>query len=159
MSVSRASRFVAYVMDHDLQILTHRREACTLLSSALARNGDSHCIELSADKFDKMLTYLQQNDQQVHYASAANTVGVYAIVKLVGELRRRLRDYPDPTQVDLGQDFLSPRGPPPQRDEAETAEQSQRPQGVPVLNVSRLGQLSQLSARQTPRSHRTEGED
>jgi len=112
LSVQRASHFVAYCMEHDLQILAHRREAYSYLCSALAKSGDINVISMSGDKFDKMMTYLQQNDQQVHYASAGNTVGTYAIVKLVAELRRRLRDHDDPTDVDLGHDYLSPRNPP-----------------------------------------------
>jgi len=136
LSVSRASRFVAYCMEHDLQILTHRREAHTILRTTLAKAGDQKILELSSDKFDKMMTFLQQNDQQVHYASASNTVGVYAIVKLIGELRRRLRDYETPGVVDLGESYLSPRGP-----SSGTFGQPQAStgrEGVPPLDISRL---------------------
>jgi len=146
LSVARCSRFVAYCMEHDLQILAHRREAHTLLRSTLAVSGDTHCIELSADKFDKIMTFLQQNDQQVHYASAANTVGVYAIVKLIGELRRRMRDYHVPDQADLGFEYLSPRGPPPQVERRDPSASTGRA-SVPVLDVSRLGQDSQRGGK------------
>lgn len=134
LDVHRCSAFVAYCMDHDLQILTHRREAHILLRATLARDGDDHIMELSSDKFDKIMTFLQQNDQQVHYASAANTVGVYAIVKLIGELRRRLRDYRNQRVVDLGASYLSPRGDPPPRDNPRA---STGRRDVPPIDVSK----------------------
>jgi len=136
LSVTRASRFVGYCMEHDLQILTHRREAHTLLRSTLAKANDENVMELSSDKFDKIMTFLQQNDQQVHYASAANTVGVYAIVKLIGDLRRRLRDYQFPSVVELGEDYMSPRGDPPSIRNRASASTGRK--GVPPLDVSDL---------------------
>lgn len=109
LSVRRLSAFVAFSMERDLQVLAHRREGAGLFRATLARQGDSDTLELSSDKFDKILTFLSQNDLQVHYAGADKTVGVYAIVKLIGELRRRLRDYPSQPLADLGMPLMSPR--------------------------------------------------
>lgn len=159
LSVSRCSRFVAYCMEHDLQILAHRREAHTLLRSTLAVGGDTHCLELSADKFDKIMTFLQQNDQQVHYASASNTVGVYAIVKLIGEIRRRLRDYRHQGQVDLGAAYLSPRNaPPPRRTQGDPSASTGHPD-VPSLDITRLGQESQRAGTLPSVAGGSEGEE
>jgi len=138
LSVARSADFLQYCMEHDLQILTHRREAHTLLRGALARASDRKVLQMSSDKFDKMMTYFQQNDQQVHYAAATNTVGVYSIVKLLGELRRRLRDYQFDHDEDVGLDLMSPRGDP--RADASAAQGR-----VPPIDVRNM-------ARHAPRS-------
>lgn len=110
LSVNRLSGFIAFCMEHDLQVLAHRREAAGLFRTTLARFGDHPTLEWSSDKYDKVLTFLSQNDLQVHYAGADKTVGVYAIVKLIGELRRKLRDHPQQPLADVDLPLMSPRG-------------------------------------------------
>lgn len=136
LSVRRLSLFIAFAMERDLQVLAHRREAAGMFRSTLARHGDGQTLELSSDKYDKILTFLSQNDLQVHYAGADKTVGVYAIVKLIGELRRRLRDYPDQSEIDLGMPLMSPRDFTP--DEALPGVSTGRGP-VPPLDISRVG--------------------
>lgn len=93
LNVRRAAQFIEYSMVHDLQVKVNRSAASSMLYSSIARPGEIEVIRFSSEKFDKICTYLDSNDQQVHYASAANTVGTYAITRLLGELRRTLRDY------------------------------------------------------------------
>jgi len=93
LAVDRTSRFISYTLACDLQVKIHRSSALGLLRGSFARPEDVNVIEFSAEKFDKIMTFLTENDQQVHYANSANTVGVYAIVRLLGDLRRQLRDY------------------------------------------------------------------
>jgi len=93
LAVDRIAEFVSFTLDHDLQVLLNRRTALALLNRSLARTDDQLVLKWSAESFDKMVTFLTQNDVQVHYAAASQTVGVYAIVRLVGELRRALRDH------------------------------------------------------------------
>jgi len=93
LSVSRASRFIEYTLTHDLQVKVNRSSASSLLAASIAKPGESHVIEFGSEKFDKLMTFFAANDQQVHYASASNSVGVYANTRLLGELRRLLRDY------------------------------------------------------------------
>lgn len=109
LSVHRCSLFVAFCMERDLQVLAHRREGAGLLRSTLAKPDDDPIMEISSDKFDKIMTFFSQNDTQVHYAGADRSVGVYAIVKLLGELRRRLRDFPHSQLAEVGMPLLSPR--------------------------------------------------
>jgi len=87
---ARALRdFTLFCMRHDPQILANRREARALYYAALSDDGD---FGVSADKADKLEAFLCLNDGQVHHAAAENTVSVYAFVKILAELRRRLRD-------------------------------------------------------------------
>jgi len=136
LDVHRASRFITYALENDLQVKIHRSTALSLCGAAISRRGDVDLIEFSAEKFDKVMTFLSQNDQQVHYATATQTVGVYAIVRLLGELRRQLRDYEregyEPN-LGSGPPMLTPRGPPSQRDP-----QGSRPR-VPGLDLHGLG--------------------
>lgn len=76
-------------MHHDPQILANRREARALYVAALDDEGD---FTLSADKADKIETFLTLNDAQVHGSGHEGTVSIYAFTKIVAELRRRLRD-------------------------------------------------------------------
>jgi len=93
LSVKRTARFIEYTLTHDLQVKVNRGSAASLLASSIAKPGESHVIEFGSEKFDKLMTFFAANDQQVHYASASNSVGVYANTRLLGELRRQLRDY------------------------------------------------------------------
>jgi len=135
LSVSRASAFIAYAMENDMQVKIHRSTAQRLFAGSLARPSDNHVVEFSAEKYDKVMTFLTQNDQQVHYATAANTVGVYAIVRLLGDLRRQLRDYtaqgyrPQPLAGDVP--LLTPRDFRPAEGAREGA--------VPSLNLANIG--------------------
>lgn len=142
LSVHRLSGFVSFCMEHDLQVLAHRREAAGLYRATLAHHGDYSTLEWSSDKYDKVLTFLSQNDLQVHYAGADKTVGVYAIVKLIGELRRRLRDHSDQPLADVGLPLLSPRNHIPEaespRDRVSTGRAS-----VPKLDLAKAGTSDQ----------------
>jgi len=113
LSVSRAARFIQYTLEHDLQVKVNRSTASSLLSSSIARPDEQHYLEFASEKFDKLMTFFAANDQQVHYASASNSVGVYANTRLLGELRRQIRDYHNaPVGANEG-DYLrmmSPRG-------------------------------------------------
>lgn len=96
-----------------MQVKVNRSVAAGLLRSSLSRSGDVHIIEYPAEKFDKVMTFFSENDQQVHYQSK-DTVGVYALTRLLGELRRTLRDYQMPRGLAIGNGppMISPRGPP-----------------------------------------------
>jgi len=118
LSVCSAARFISFTLQNDCQIKVNRTSACSLLRSSIARSGDLDTIAFPSEKFDKLLTFLMENDQQVHYASASNTIGVYAFARLTSDLRRQLRDYSSGTRErgDLGDDLppmMSPRDPPP----------------------------------------------
>lgn len=86
---ARLRAFVRYLMHHDPQILANRREARALYAAALDDEGD---FSISADKADKLETFLTLNDLQVHGAGNDGTVSIYAFTKILAELRRRLRD-------------------------------------------------------------------
>jgi len=114
LSVPRAARFIQYTLEHDLQVKVNRSSASALLSSSIARPGEQHYLEFASEKFDKLMTFFAANDQQVHYASASNSVGVYANTRLLGELRRQIRDYHNtPVGANEGDylQMMSPRGP------------------------------------------------
>lgn len=112
LSVSRAARFIEYSMQHDLQVKVNRSTAASLLSSSIARPRETEVMEFGSEKFDKIQTFLNSNDQQVHYATAANSVGVYAITRLLGELRRQIRDHlPDNGDEGVHLNMMSPRNP------------------------------------------------
>lgn len=132
LSVDRCARFISYTLSCDLQIKIHRSTALGHFRGSLAREGDADVIEFSAEKFDKIMTFLSENDQQVHYATSANTVGVYAIVRLLGDLRRTLRDYAVPgySQVPLGPGpaMMSPR----------TFQAPRRPRDAPTGHIPSL---------------------
>jgi len=138
LTVNRLSGFVSFCMEHDLQVLAHRREAAGLWRATLARQGDHPTLEWSSDKYDKVLTFLSQNDLQVHYAGADKTVGVYAIVKLIGELRRRLRDHSTEPLADVGLPLISPRNYIPEVGSPRDRVSTGRPI-VPPIDVTRLG--------------------
>jgi len=95
LNIQRASEFVAFALENDLQIAINRRTGLQRIRAALATNGDSprSCFEWPVESYEKMETFLAQNDAQVHYSST-NTVAVYSMVKLLGSLRRALRDMP-----------------------------------------------------------------
>jgi len=118
LSVRMVSRFISFTLQHDCQAKVNRTQACTLLRSSVARSGDIDVIHFPSEKYDKILTFLLSNDQQVHYASASNSVGVYAFARLTGDLRRLVRDYTSGTrergELDDGLlPMMSPRDPPP----------------------------------------------
>lgn len=93
LNVQRASEFVAFALENDLQIAINRRTGLNRIRAALATEGDEAeaCFEWPAESYEKMETFLSQNDAQVHY-SGTNTVAVYSMVRLLGSLRRALRD-------------------------------------------------------------------
>jgi len=93
LSVARASEFVRYAMENDMQITSHRRTARTMLYESFAdqRDREQPVMKISNDKFDKVMTYLSQNDLQVHHADAGSTVGIYSFIKIIGEMRRNIR--------------------------------------------------------------------
>jgi hypothetical protein len=93
LHVGRTAEFIQHCLVHDLQVKVNRSTASSLLHSAIACPRETEVIRFGSEKFDKMATYFNSNDQQVHYASAANSVGTYAITRLLGELRRTVRDY------------------------------------------------------------------
>jgi len=80
--------FVQFFTTHDMQVLANRREAKDLFVIAMNPDGD---FPYSGDKSDKLETFLSLNDLQVHGAGAGQTVSTYAAVKIVAEMRRRLR--------------------------------------------------------------------
>lgn len=88
LSTRGARAFVVFMMGSDPQILANRREGKALLMLAIDEDGE---VKLSADKFDKLVTFLSLNDQQVHGSGADNTVSIYSFVKILQELRRKLR--------------------------------------------------------------------
>jgi len=149
LSVDRAARFISYTLSCDLQIKIHRSTALGHFRGALAREGDQDVIEFASEKYDKIMTFLTENDQQVHYAASSNTVGVYAIVRLLGDLRRQLRDYTQPgyAQVPLGAGpaMMSPR----------TFQAPRRPRAaptghVPALNVAAAQEAARQFMEPTP---------
>lgn len=111
LDVSRAARFISFTLESDMQVKVNRSVAAGLLRSSLSREGDLHIVEYPAEKFDKVMTFFSENDQQVHYQSK-DTVGVYALTRLLGELRRMLRDYHMPRGLAIGNGppMMSPRG-------------------------------------------------
>jgi len=113
LSVPRVANFIAYTLENDLQIKINRSSACSLLRSSIARERDIDTLSVPAEKFDKIMTFLVENDQQVHYASGSNTVGVYAFTRLVSDLRRQVRDYRSSTRssgsIGSGSPMMSPR--------------------------------------------------
>jgi len=118
LSVRGAARFISFTLQNDCQAKVNRTQACSLLRSSIARSGDLDTIAFPSEKFDKILTFLMSNDQQVHYASASNSVGVYAFARLTSDLRRMVRDYSSGTRLggDLDDSLppmMSPRDPPP----------------------------------------------
>lgn len=103
LSATRLAEFVQYAMAEDMQILANRRVARTNLVDSLLRYGEPGLyLDFPHEKFDKLLTYLSQNDLQVHGADASATVGIYSFVKIVGEIRRSLAKLPAPDPVYLG---------------------------------------------------------
>lgn len=104
LSATRLAEFVQYAMAEDMQILANRRVARTNLVDSLLRYGEPGLyLDFPHEKFDKLLTYLSQNDLQVHGADASATVGIYSFVKIVGEIRRSLAKLPAPDAVYLGE--------------------------------------------------------
>lgn len=104
LSATRLAEFVQYAMQEDMQILANRRVARTNLVDSLLRYGEPGLfLDFPHEKFDKLLTYLSQNDLQVHGADASATVGIYSFVKIVGEIRRSLAKLPAPDAVYLGE--------------------------------------------------------
>lgn len=136
MNANRLADFVSYVMENDMQITTHRRTARPMLNGALVR-PDETCsvVRFSNEKFDKLVTYLSQNDLQVHGADASSTVGIYSFIKLVGELRRSLRKADTPDGLETVRSPTSARGPAPER--------------VPTAAMRRLG-YSPTAVRSRP---------
>jgi len=162
LSVDRAARFISYTLSCDLQIKIHRTTACGHFRGALAREGDLDVIEFSAEKYDKIMTFLTENDQQVHYAASSNTVGVYAIVRLLGDLRRQLRDYTQPGYAQV------PLGPGPAMMSPRTFQAPRRPRAaptghVPTLNVAaaqrQRDQFMTQVPQDTPRKSDSESDD
>jgi len=87
-------------MQEDMQILANRRVARGLLVDRFLRPGEPGLfLDFANEKFDQLLTYLSQNDLQVHGADASATVGIYSFVKIVGEIRRSLSKLPAPREV------------------------------------------------------------
>lgn len=109
LNVQRASDFVSFALENDLQIAINRRTGLQRIRDALAKTGDpAHsCFEWPVESYEKMETFLSQNDAQVHY-SGTNTVAVYSMVKLLGSLRRALRDMSSPSAVFRGGVLASP---------------------------------------------------
>jgi len=95
LNVYRVEKFVRHALEKDLQITLNRREAAALFLRCLADTCDpeSQMIEMPAESYDKITAFLAQNDLQVH-GNMGNTIGVYAITRQLGELRRTLRDHP-----------------------------------------------------------------
>jgi len=91
LSVERSGAFVSKAMKLEVQVLSNRRDLRQDFGALLAGPGDK-CFEWSAEKYDKLMTFLSQNDQQVHYAG--DGVNIYAYVKLLAELRRLVRALP-----------------------------------------------------------------
>jgi len=92
LAAARVAVFVEYVQKNDMQILSNRRTGYTMIQDSLVTRGETcEVLRVSNDKFDKLVTYLSQNDLQVHQADARSTIGIYAFVKIVAELRRSLR--------------------------------------------------------------------
>lgn len=87
LSTRGVRAFVDFMMGADPQILANRREGRALLMEAIDDDGE---LKLSADKFDKLVTFLSLNDQQVHGSGASETVSIYSFVKILQELRRKL---------------------------------------------------------------------
>jgi len=111
LNVNRARHFIAYTLENDLQVKANRSRAGSLLTRSLCANDDIDYVEFPAEKFDKMITFFTENDRQVHYQER-DTVGVYSIVRLLGELRRLLRDYSSGTAGPMqigGHSMASPR--------------------------------------------------
>jgi len=96
LNVNRARHFIAFTLEHDMQVKANRSRGGSLLSRSLCAAGDLDFVEFPAEKFDKMMTFFMENDRQVHYQER-DSVGVYAITRLLGELRRLLRDYESDT--------------------------------------------------------------
>jgi len=142
LNVRRAAEFIQYAMVHDLQVKVNRSSASSLLYSSIACPGETEVIKFGSEKFDKMATYLDSNDQQVHYASAANSVGTYAITRLMGELRRQIRDYQSPSEGNY-LPMMSPR--------VFVAPESQAARGAAGLGSGfQLVPGAQLAARTQP---------
>jgi len=133
LELRRTARFVEYCMQHDMQVKVNRGSALTLLQSSIARPSDPRVIEFGSEKFDKMVTFLASTDQQVHYAGPGNTVGVYAITRLLGELRRQIRDAEIPQGEDFYMDMASPRDPTIRRPVTREARQADQPRPVPAF--------------------------
>lgn len=84
----RLYAFVHFMSEADPQILANRREGRALYQAARQDDGE---FLFSADKADKMETFLSLNDQQVHQAGHDNTVSIYSFVKILSDMRRRVK--------------------------------------------------------------------
>lgn len=69
--------------------LVVRREALGLLQEALLKGGEFH---VTANEYDKVVTYLQLPDQVVQTYNINSPVSVFSFTKLLGKIRRRINN-------------------------------------------------------------------
>lgn len=160
MNVARAAQFIEYCMQHDLQVKLNRSSAASLFGHTIARPGEKDTISYSAESFDKIQTFLASNDQQVHYAGAQHSVGVYAITRLLGDLRRRLRDYVSEDGF-APLNMESPRNPLPNRGAATYGGGLALGSGFGLVSARELAHRATRpsEARELPHQRKTRSED
>jgi len=83
---TQLTTFVNFASLNDMQITANRREAKAIF--ALARGGD---FDYSYEKMEKIEAFLTSTSTADDRSQHTDRVSVYAFVKLLGELRRRLR--------------------------------------------------------------------
>lgn len=88
--MERSWAFVRQALDSDVQVQTNRRTLYRLLLDALGNESDpvGSLFAFPIDQYDKLLTFCQSTDPQVHYADASHTVQIYSFTKILMNMRR-----------------------------------------------------------------------
>lgn len=88
--------FCRHAIENDMTKYVNRRHGYRLLMSAIDYDQVDG-VEIEAQEFDKLCTFLQLPDAQMTQSGdSRSSVSVYAFTVLINTLRRRLRVQPQP---------------------------------------------------------------
>lgn len=88
LSSARVIDFLNYCKFNDVQILIHRRTARGIAVRCEDDEGD---VQFPSEMWEKLMTFLQLNDQQIHYSGPDHSVSIYAFVRILGQLKQAVR--------------------------------------------------------------------